>query len=467
MRVARGIQEDCQEGTGMSRTFFETERLEHIYRPIAERIGDYHEVEVLQEADVVCKLASRCQNCGLPFCHAMGCPLQNAIPDINRAVMQGNWREAWMRLAETSPFPEFTSRICPALCEAACSLEGEAFGATNVRQIEKKIVETAYEQGWVEAPVPQSRNGRKAAIIGAGPAGLAAAVKLNKAGWQVTIYDRNAKPGGLLRYGIPCFKLDKRIIDRRWELMDAAGIVFQGNTDVGKDFFGSHLLKHNDAVIVANGTPVPRELKVPGRELAGVYQALELLGGQNRMNTGEDEMHPISCTGKKVLIIGGGDTGNDCGGTAIRQGAASVMSIDLMPRPPIQRSEHTPWPMWPYKLRGSSSVEEGLERFWSLNTLRLLGEDGHVIGAEVVPVNWEYDANGRPAKFAPAGPAHVIDCDLVVLAMGFLKRKREDVLASLGLPDQDNVLIAGDAATGPSLVVRAIADGLKCAEALI
>ena len=467
MRTACGIQEDNQEGTGMSKTFFETERLEHVYRPVAERVLDYQEVEAMQETELVRKLASRCQNCGLPFCHAMGCPLQNAIPDINRAVMQGNWREAWMRLAETSPFPEFTSRICPALCEAACSLEGEAFGATNVRQIEKRIVETAFEQGWIETRKPVLSNGKKVAIIGAGPAGLAAAVTLNRAGWQVTIYDRNPKPGGLLRYGIPCFKLDKALIDRRWALMEAAGIVFQGGTDVGKDFFGSYLLKHNEAVIVANGTPVPRDLKVPGRELEGVCQALELLGGQNRVNTREASVSPVSCTGRKVLIIGGGDTGNDCGGTAIRQGATSVMSIDLMPLPPIERSVHTPWPMWPYRLRGSSSVDEGLERFWSLNTLRLIGEDGHVAGAEVVPVTWEYDANGRPAKFAPAGPAHVIECDLVILAMGFLKRKREDVLASLGLPDQKNVLVAGDAATGPSLVVRAIADGIKCAKTLI
>jgi glutamate synthase (NADPH/NADH) small chain len=450
----------------MSRTYLETPRLEHVYRPTTERIQDYREVEAPLSPDTIRQLARRCQNCGLPFCHAMGCPLQNAIPDINQATMRGNWLNAWERLAETSPFPEITSRICPALCEAACCLEGENAGATNVRQIEKAVVDTAFAHGWVKVPSPSRRHGGTAAVIGAGPAGLAAAVRLNALGWQVDIYDRNAKPGGLLRYGIPCFKLDKALLDRRWSLLEQAGITFHGHTEVGQDVSGSYLLKRHDVIIVANGTPIPRELKVPGREFGGIVQALELLGGQNRLNTGEPEASPISCAGKKVLIIGGGDTGNDCGGTAIREGAVSVMSIDLMPRPPIERSPHTPWPMWPYRLRGSSSVEEGLERFWSLNTLRFLDKDGQVAGAEVVPVKWSFDANGRPSKFEVAGPAHVIPCDLVVLAMGFLRRSRADVLASLGLPDQDNVLIAGDAANGPSLVVRAIADGLKCADKL-
>lgn len=446
----------------MSRTFIDISRLEHVYRPVGERIQDTLEVEAPLASGEVQRLASRCQNCGLPYCHAMGCPLQNAIPDINRAVMQGNWRDAWERLAETSPFPEFTSRICPALCEASCCLEGEGFGATNVRQIEKRIVDMAFEQGWVLQQKPLRRNGKSVAIIGAGPAGLATAAKLNASGWKVAIFDRNEHPGGLLRYGIPCFKLDKALIDRRWKLMEEAGIEFHGKTEVGKDVSGGYLLKHFDAIVVAYGTPVPRDLKVPGRELGGIVQALELLGGQNRLNTGETSEPPVSGCGKKVLIIGGGDTGNDCGGTVIRQGAVSVMSIDLMPKPPLERSIHTPWPMWPYKLRGSSSVDEGLQRFWSLNTLRFLGENGHVTGVEVVPVKWEFMDNGKPAKFTVSGPSRVIPCDLVVLAMGFLRQKREEILAALGLPDQENVLLAGDAANGPSLVVRAIADGLRC-----
>ncbi|MBO4345797.1 MAG: glutamate synthase subunit beta [Victivallales bacterium] len=447
----------------MSKTFIDIPRLEHVYRPIGERVNDCSEVEATLDAEEIRRLSRRCQNCGLPYCHAMGCPLQNAVPDMNRAVMNGDWRGAWERLAETSPFPEFTSRICPALCEASCCLEGEGFGATNVRQIEKKVVDTAFSNGWVKPQKPAQRNGRRVAVIGAGPSGLAAAVKLNQAGCQVAIYDRNEKPGGLLRYGIPCFKLDKALIDRRWRLMEESGIEFHGKTEIGQDVSGAYLLKHYDAVIVANGTPVPRDLSVPGRELQGIVQALELLGGQNRMNTGEASSTPVSGDGKDVLIIGGGDTGNDCGGTVIRQGATSVMSIDLMPKPPVERSIHTPWPMWPYKLRGSSSVDEGLQRFWGLNTLRFIGENGHVTGAEVVPVKWEFAPNGKPAKFTVEGPSRVISCGLVVLAMGFLKRSREDVLASLGLPDQKNVYVAGDAAWGPSLVVRAIADGLKCA----
>ncbi|MBR6074809.1 MAG: glutamate synthase subunit beta [Victivallales bacterium] len=451
----------------MSKTFIDIPRLEHVYRPIDERVNDCSEVEMALPSDDIRQLAKRCQNCGLPFCHAMGCPLQNAVPDMNRAVMHGNWRDAWERLAETSPFPEFTSRICPALCEASCCLEGEGFGATNVRQIEKKVVDTAFANGWVLPRKPLKRNGRRIAVIGGGPAGLAAAVKLNEAGYDVAIYDRNEKPGGLLRYGIPCFKLDKQLIDRRWALMQEAGISFHGKTEIGQDVSGSYLMKHYDAVVVANGTPVPRDLKVPGRDLKGIVQALELLGGQNRANTGEAAEAPVSGYGKDVLIIGGGDTGNDCGGTVIRQGANSVMSIDLMPKPPIERDVHTPWPMWPYKLRGSSSVDEGLQRFWALNTLRFIGEDGHVTGVEVVPVKWKFAPNGKPSKFTVAGPSRTINCGLVVLAMGFLKRSREDVLASLGLPDQENVLIAGDAASGPSLVVRAIADGLKCAKQLI
>lgn len=447
----------------MSKTFFEISRLEHFYRPVEERLQDFREVECQVPGEEVRLRARRCQNCGLPYCHAMGCPLMNHIPEMNKAVMMGDWKEAWERLAETSPFPEFTSRVCPALCEAACCLEGVDYGATNIRLVEKAITDNAYAQGWVTPQPPSRRTGKAFAVVGAGPAGLAAAVALNRAGHSVTLFDRNLFPGGLLQYGIPCFKLDKAVVQRRWKLMEAAGIQFQGGAEIGKDISGNYLLKHFQGVVVANGTPIPRELKVPGRELPQVYQALDFLGGMNRAATGELPQAPISAKGKRVLVIGGGDTGSDCAGTSLRQGALSAVSIDVMPKPPAQRSPKTPWPLWPYKLRSSYAVEEGMERHWSLNTLRILGENGKVVGAEVVPVAWEYAENGRPVKFAPAGVARVIPCDMVVLAMGFLKQSREQVLAQLGLPDQSNVVLAGDAASGPSLVVRAIADGLKVA----
>jgi glutamate synthase (NADPH) small chain len=450
----------------MSKTFFEIPRREHFYRPVAQRLGDPREVEATVPLPEVQSLAKRCQNCGLPFCHAMGCPLMNHIPEMNRAVVHGDWRDAWERLAETSPFPEFTSRVCPALCENACCLGGLDFGSTNVRQVEKAVVETAFARGWVTPSIPVHRTGHKIAVIGAGPAGLAAAVALNDAGHEVTLFDRNRQVGGLLRYGIPCFKLDKAVVERRWKVLEASGIHFQGGAEIGKDISGAYLLKHFDAVVVANGTPIPRDLKVPGRELPQVYQALDYLGDQNRATTGESDHTAISAAGKRVLVIGGGDTGSDCAGTALRQGAQSALSIDVMPMPPEHRSPKTPWPAWPYQLRSSYAVEEGMQRFWSLNTLRILEHDGQVAGAEVVPVEWEFSPEGRPMKFVPAGPSHIIACDMVVLAMGFLKRTRAQVLESLGLPDQSNVVLCGDAASGPSLVVRAIADGLKCARQL-
>ncbi len=450
----------------MSKTFFEISRLDHLYRPVEERLQDLQEVESQVSGEEVRLRARRCQNCGLPYCHAMGCPLMNHIPEMNRAVVHGDWKDAWERLSETSPFPEFTSRVCPALCEAACCLEGLEFDATNVRLVEKAIVDTAYANGWVKPRLPKTRTGRKFAVVGAGPAGLSAAVALNDAGHEVTVFDRNLRPGGLLQYGIPCFKLDKAVVQRRWRILEESGIHFQGGAEIGRDISGSYLLKHFHGVVVANGTPVPRELKVPGRELPQVYQALDFLGDMNRAATGEILQAPISAKGKRVLVIGGGDTGSDCAGTSLRQGAVSAVSIDVMPKPPAQRSPKTPWPLWPYKLRSSYAVEEGMERFWSLNTLRILEEDGKVAGAEVVPVTWEFAENGRPVKFAPAGPSRIIPCDMVVLAMGFLKQSREEVLAQLGLPDQPNVVLAGDAASGPSLVVRAIADGRKVAAQL-
>ena len=448
----------------MSKSFFEISRLEHVYRPVGERVQDFDEVEARLPQGEIAELSRRCQNCGIPFCHAMGCPLHNDVPDMIRAVVMGDWKGAWERLSETSSFPEFTSRVCPALCEASCCLEGTGYGATNIRQIEKRIIDTAFERDWVKPLVPVERRPESVAVIGAGPAGLAAAAKLNEAGYQVVVYDRQERPGGLLRYGIPCFKLDKALIDRRWQLLEAAGVQFRGQAAIGRDIAGEYLLRQHDAVIVACGTPVARDLsKVPGRDLAGIHLALEYLGGQNRALTGETPSNPICAKGKRVLVIGGGDTGSDCAGTAFRQGARSVVSIELMPKPPCERDASTPWPMWPYKLRTSSSIEEGVRRYWNLNTLRFLGEDGHLTGVEVTPVEWKIAPNGRPESFKAVGTPQTIECDLAFLALGFLKQTREQTLASLGLPDEESIVLAGDVANGPSLVVRAMADGRAAA----
>ena len=264
----------------MSKSFFEISRLEHVYRPVGERVQDFDEVEAPLPQGEIAELSRRCQNCGIPFCHAMGCPLHNDVPAMIRAVVMGDWKGAWERLSETSSFPEFTSRVCPALCEASCCLEGTGYGATNIRQIEKRIIDTAFERDWVKPLVPVERRPESVAVIGAGPAGLAAAAKLNEAGYQVVVYDRQERPGGLLRYGIPCFKLDKALIDRRWQLLEAAGVQFRGQAAIGRDIAGEYLLRQHDAVIVACGTPVARNLsKVPGRDLGGIHLALEYLGG--------------------------------------------------------------------------------------------------------------------------------------------------------------------------------------------
>ena len=441
-----------------SKSFLETARPEHVYRPVAERLRDYDEVEAPLPLAELRQQSERCQNCGLPFCHGRGCPLGNEIPDFNAAVSQGAWRLAWDLLAQTSPFPEFTSRVCPALCEGSCTA-GIHFGPVMVRQIEKAIVDMAFAQGWVTEPAPARRRQHRVAVVGAGPAGLAVARDLNRRGCNVTVYDRNASPGGLLRYGIPDFKLSKKSIERRCSLLAGAGIRFMLGTHVGADVAGAYLARRHDAIVLATGTPLARDLALPGRELPGVHLALDLLGGRNRANAGELPAPPISARGKNVLVIGGGDTGSDCVGTCRRDGAASVTQIEIMPMPPATRSASTPWPDWPYQMRTSSSHEEGCERRWSLNSVRFLGRDGRLAGVEVAPVQWEMSPTGRPLRFALAGPTEVITCDLVFLALGFLKQTRTQLLSHYGIEDAESVFLAGDAAQGPSLVVRALADG--------
>ena len=446
------------------------ERIHEIYRPTNERKSDWHEVERMLTDDELKEQTSRCQSCGIPFCHGAGCPLGNLVPDQNRAVARGEFRLAYELLSANSDFPEFTSRICPALCEASC-VRGLDEEAVMVRQSEKVIIETAFAKGWVVPRPPAQENGKKAAVIGAGPSGLSAAVTLRRRGWAVTVYEREKDIGGLLRYGIPCFKLDKSLINRRRKILEAEGIEFVTGVNVGVDVTADYLARANDAVIIAIGTPAARDLNIPGRELQGIHLALEYLGGQNRALCGEIAANPIDARGKHVLVIGGGDTGSDCVGTAIRQGAASVMQIEIMPKPPEERSSSTPWPEWPYQLRTSSSHKEGCERRWDLNSLRFIGQSNHVTGVEVETVEWQFSPAGRPLKFAAKpNTKETIAADLVFLAMGFTGvPKDHPIVAQLGLsqtprtaliPDPArNIYCVGDCANGASLIVRALASG--------
>ena len=446
------------------------ERIHDIYRDKGERRNDFNEVERHLPADDIRKQVSRCMNCGQPFCHAYGCPLGNLVPDQNRAVADGDDHRAYELLSQRSDFPEFTARVCPALCEASCvhQLDEEP---VMIRQSEKHIIETAFASGWVKPRPPASENGKSIAIVGAGPAGLSAAVTFRRKGYRVTVYERSRGIGGLLRYGIPCFKLDKSIIDRRRAILEAEGITFKTGITVGTDVSAAYLQRANDAVILAIGTPAARDLDIPGRELSGIHLALEFLSGQNRALTGELQEPPISAAGKRVLVIGGGDTGSDCVGTAIRQGAKSVEQIEIMPKPPDTRSPSTPWPLWPYQLRTSSSHREGCQRRWNLNSLRFIGNGGKVSGVEVETVEWAFTPAGKPTKFTSIpNTRETIEADLVLLAMGFTGvPKTHPIVGQLGLEltprtaiisdPGKRIFAVGDCATGASLVVRAIADG--------
>ncbi len=446
------------------------ERIHDIYRDKDKRRQDFNEVERQLPADDIRTQVSRCMNCGQPFCHAYGCPLGNLVPDQNRAVADGDDRRAYELLSQRSDFPEFTARVCPALCEASCvhQLDEES---VMIRQSEKHIIETAFANGWVRPRPPASENGKSIAIVGAGPAGLSAAVTFRRKGYGVTVYERNQEIGGLLRYGIPCFKLNKSIIDRRRAILEAEGITFKTGITVGTDISASYLQRANDAVILAIGTPAARDLNIPGRELSGIHLALEFLSGQNRALTGELPKLPVSAAGKRVLVIGGGDTGSDCVGTAIRQGAKSVEQIEIMPKPPDTRSASTPWPLWPYQLRTSSSHKEGCQRRWNLNSLQFIGNGGKVSGVEVETVEWAFTPTGKPTGFTSVpGTRETIEADLVLLAMGFTGvPKAHPIVEQLGLEltprtaiisdPGKRIFAVGDCATGASLVVRAIADG--------
>jgi len=453
-------------------------RIHDIYRPVGERRRDFAEVEAVLDEAAIREQMRRCHNCGIPFCHGAGCPLFNRIPDFNSAAANGDWQNAYRILAETSFFPEFTSRVCPALCEGSCC-SGATGEAVMIRQCEKKIVETAFSRGWVQPVIPAVRNGGKIAVVGSGPSGLCAAEGLNRAGFAVTVFEANRRPGGLLRYGIPDFKLQKSLLDRRLEVMKRAGIVFTTDTRIGRDVSARYLSRNFDALVLALGTAAPRDLAIPGRELAGIHFALEFLQGQNRVNGGELDAVPVGAAGKRVLVIGGGDTGSDCVGTAVRQGAASVRQIEIMPRPPEKRSPATPWPLWPQMLRTSSSHLEGCEREWNIASDRFVNDGGgHVAGVEVHEVAWEFSTDGRPAKpVAKPGSSRVIDADLVLLAMGFTGVPRDGAAEELELtfsprntivPDPARRIYAvGDCVNGASLVVRAMADAKRIIQQIV
>jgi len=451
---------------GNPKAFLNVARKEAGYRPIHDRVKDFSEVEQTLNSRDRQEQASRCMDCGVPFCH-WACPLGNKDPEWNDALYKGDWERAYKLLKKTNPFPEFTGRICPALCEKACVLNLTLHQPVTNRENEAAIAERAYLEGYVTIEHPV-RNGKQVAIIGAGPAGLAAANDLNLRGYEVTVFEKRNAPGGLLRYGIPNFKLNKEIIDRRINVMQQEGITFVCNADINVQEIAAQKGgaitiegKSFDAVIVSTGTPTPRNLDVPGREFGGVHFALEILSQQNKALMGETIDEPIiSAKGKDVLVIGGGDTGSDCIGTAIRQGAKSVTQIEIMPKPPVGENPATPWPYWPNILKTTTSHEEGCDRRWLLNTNQFIADkQGNVKAAEVEGVVWKPNPEGGRPIMTLNGNKETIPCQLVLLAMGFLRPTLPE-----GAPA--NVFFTGDTVTGPSLVVKAIANALKTAEAV-
>jgi glutamate synthase (NADPH/NADH) small chain len=383
--------------------FLEFDRKVEAYEKVEERIKNYKEFTVPMEEKDLKDQGARCMNCGIPFCHS-GCPLGNLIPDFNDAVYQGKWEKAARILHSTNNFPEFTGRLCPAPCEEACVLGINADPVT-IENIEKNVVETAFVQGWVTASVPEQRTGKKVAVVGSGPAGLAAAQQLNRAGHQVTVFERDSKVGGLLRFGIPDFKMEKEVIDRRIAIMEEEGIEFKTNTEIGKDIKADQLKEEFDAVLLCGGATVRRGLPIPGAELKGVVQAMDFLKQNNKRVGGEQfEGEELLATGKDVIVIGGGDTGSDCIGTSIRHGATSVSNFEIMPKGTPERPEHQPWPFFPMRLKTSTSHKEGAERFFSISTKEFIGDkDGNLKGLKTVEVEWVKTPEGRPQLKEVAG----------------------------------------------------------------
>jgi len=442
---------------GNPTAFLHIDRKEAGYRPIHDRIHDFGEVEQTLNQKDRREQASRCMDCGVPFCH-WACPLGNKPPEWNDALYKGDWELAYRLLNDTNDFPEFTGRICPALCEKACVLNLMNHEPTTNREDEAAITEHAWEENYI-VPVEIERNGKKVAVIGAGPAGLVAANRLNHMGYSVTVFDARENAGGLLRYGIPNFKLNKEVIDRRLHLLEEEGITFKYNVKVDL----KKLPEGFDAYVVATGTPTARDLKIPGRDLKGIYFALDMLSQQNRVLAGMEFKREelVNAKGKDVLVIGGGDTGSDCIGTAHRQGCKSVTQIEIMPKPPVGPDDpNNPWPNWPRTLKTTSTSSLGKvpPRRWNINSLEFLGKNGKLTGVKVQPIDWKPNpAGGRPLM-VEAGEPEVIKADMVLLCMGFLKPQQPEM--------PKNVFFAGDAKNGASLVVRAMASGGDAAKAV-
>ena len=464
---------------GNPKAFITIPRKEAGYRPVLERVTDFGEVEQTLNQEDRKVQASRCMDCGIPFCH-WACPLGNRMPEWQDMIYKGKWKEGVEILHETNNFPDFTGRVCPAPCEKSCVLALHEAPVT-IRENEASVTEVAFLEGMIKPRPPKHRTGKKVAVVGSGPAGLAAAQQLNRKGHTVTIFEKDHSLGGLLRYGIPNFKLNKNVIDRRLKQLEDEGIIFKPNTEIGKDVSGAEIMKKFDAVCLAVGAGKPRDITPPGRDLKGIYFAMDFLSQQNQLIMDEPVTNPerINTKDKHVLVIGGGDTGSDCVGTSVRQGAVKVTQIEIMPKPPIGKNPDTPWPSsYPNILKTSSSHEEGCERRWVLNTIEFKGENGEVKEALVEEIKWESDENRR-MTMVPTGKIEAIKADVVFLALGFVHPVHEGLLSELGV-DFDargnvyvnkqhqssvaKVFATGDAVMGASLVVKAIASGRKVAE---
>jgi glutamate synthase (NADPH/NADH) small chain len=465
---------------GEAKSFLKYNRKEQPTRPVEQRIKDYQKVELPLTPDEITQQAARCMDCGIPFCHGFGCPVENLVPDFNELVYQGRWRQACELLHKQNNFPEITARICPAPCEAACTLSVNDEPVT-IRHIEYHIAEKGFENNWIKPQPAKIKTTKKVAVIGSGPAGLTVAQQLARAGHEVVVFEKNEKPGGLLRYGIPDFKLEKNVIDRRLNQLKAEGIEFQAGVEIGEDISGRYLHKMFDAICLAMGAEQARDLNVPGRGYENILFAWDYLANQNKICSGElTESDMVTAKGKSVVVIGGGDTGSDCVGTARRQGAKNIYQLEILPKPPQNRPPETPWPNWPNQMRTSSSQEEGVQRMWSVMTKKFRGIETRVSSLNACKVDWKKDESGNWKMKEIPGSEFELKADLVLLSLGFVHLKHQGLIEQLELEldgrgnlkndsYQTNlpwVFAAGDSESGASLVVKAIKSARQAAESI-